>query len=109
MTYEPKSGWLASRAIGAVSPDGRHIEVTLRLGIPYEVASEEWACPVAIEGLQERLHDIHGIDAWQALQLAHNLLAQLLGHFVEEGGTLVWPGSLEPLALGDVFPGFKHL
>ena len=104
----PKSEWLASRAIGAVSPDGRQIDVMLRLGMPYEVESEEWACPVAIEGLQEKLHDIHGVDAWQAIQLAQNLLVQLLGHYVEEGGRLVWPGSLEPLALGDVFPGLKN-
>lgn len=104
----PSPSWLASRTIVAISPDGRHIQVTLRVGIPYEVSSEEWACPVAIEGLHERLPVIHGIDAWQAFQLAQNLQVQMLGHFVEDGGKLVWPGSLEPLGLGDIFPGFPH-
>jgi len=80
----------------------------LRLGNPYEISAEEWACAVAIEGLREQLPDIHGIDAWQALQLAQNLQVQLLRHFVDDGGKLAWPGSLEPMELGDLFPSLPH-
>ena len=98
------STWLASRAIAAVSADGRHFQITLRIGIPYEISPEEWACPVAVEGLQEQLHDIHGIDAWQALQLAQNLQAQLLGYFIEDGGELFWTEPREQLELAELFP-----
>jgi hypothetical protein len=103
------STWLAVRAIAAVSSDGRHLQITLRLGIPYEISPEEWACPVAVEGLQEQLHDIHGTDAWQALQLAQNLQAQLLGYFIEDGGELFWPEPREQLELAELFPRVPDL
>lgn len=96
--------WLASRAIAAVSSAGRHFQITLRLGIPYEISPEEWACPVAVEGLQVQMHDIHGTDAWQALQLAQNLQAQLLGYFIDDGGELFWLDPREQLELAELFP-----
>lgn len=98
------STWFASRTISAVSPDGRHFLIALRLGIPYEISPDEWACPVAVEGLQKQLHDIHGTDAWQALQLAQNLQAQLLGYFIEDGGELFWQEPREQLELAELFP-----
>jgi len=96
--------WLASRTVVAVKSDGQQLNVTLRLGQPYEVSPEEWACPVAMEGLHERLHDVHGIDAWQALQLAQSLQAQLLGHIVEEGGHLLCHTPPERIDLSELFP-----
>ena len=96
--------WLASRTIVAVKNDGQQVPVTLRLGQPYEVSPEEWACPVAMEGLHERLHDVHGIDAWQAIQLAQSLLAQLLDHIVEAGGHLLCHDPPGPVELSELFP-----
>jgi hypothetical protein len=96
--------WIASRTIVAVKSNGEEIAVTLRIGTPYEVSSEEWACAVAIDGLQERLRDVHGIDSWQTIQLAQNLQAQLLGYFVEEGGRLFWPDPREPVRVHELFP-----
>lgn len=104
----PSPNWLASRSIVAVRPDGLHIQVTLRLGIPSEISSEEWVCAVAMEGLHGRLADIHGIDAWQAFQLAQGLQVQLLRHFIKDGGKLVEPEGLESLGLEDVFPSLRH-
>ena len=58
------------------------------LGHPYEVGGDEWACPVALEGLYPRLMDQHGIDAFQSLMLAQKLARTLLLAFVEDGGIL---------------------
>jgi hypothetical protein len=99
----PTPKWLASRAIVIMAPDGKQTPVTLRIGIPYELSPEEWACPLAMEGFQERFHDIHGVDAWQALQLVQNLQAQLLGYFIQDGGTILCHEPPEPIDLEDLF------
>ena len=52
------ASWIATRTLLAVRPDGQELAITLRIGVPYEIAPEEWACPVAIEGLRERFHDV---------------------------------------------------
>ena len=98
------ASWIATRTLLAVRPDGQELPVTLRMGVPYEISPEEWACPVALDGLQERLPDMHGIDAWQSIQLVQTLQAQLLRHFIEEGGKLCWPETLEPVELHELFP-----
>ena len=96
--------WLASRTILAIGSEGQKSEVTLRIGTPYEISPEEWACPVAMDGLQERLHDVHGIDAWQAIQLVQSLQAQLLGYFIQEGGKLYCHEPPEQIELQELFP-----
>ena len=101
------SAWLASRTILAVKADGQTLSVTLRIGTPYEISPEEWACPVAMEGMQDRLRDVHGIDAWQALQLVQSLQAQLLGYFVEDGGKLFCHEPPEPISLEELFPKLR--
>jgi hypothetical protein len=99
--------WLASRTIVAVKVNGQATNVTLRIGTPYEVSPDEWACPVAMEGMHGRLVDVHGIDAWQALQLAQSLQAQLLGYFVEDGGKLFCHEPPQPIGLAELFPSIR--
>jgi len=96
--------WLATRELLAVHADGRRVSITLRIGLPYEFSAEEWACPVALDGLHDRLADIHGIDAWQALNLAQSLQAQLLGYFLQAGGSLFCHEPPEPIQLSELFP-----
>ena len=98
---------IATRSLLAVRPDGQELAITLRIGVPYEIAPEEWACPVAMEGFRERLHDVHGIDAWQAIQLVQNLQAQLLGYFIEEGGRLSGGFQESPWNFASSFPARK--
>jgi hypothetical protein len=95
--------WLASRTIMAVKADGQAMKVMLRIGFPYEVSTQEWACPVAIDGMQGRLADIRGIDAWQALQLGQSLQAQLLADFVAGGGMLFCHETSEPITVAELF------
>ena len=95
---------LVSRSILAVKPNGERLTVVLSIGQPYEVTPEEWAISVSVSGLHSRLGDVHGIDAWQVVQLAYELMAQLIGHFVEEGGKLYWPETGELVELDELLP-----
>ena len=49
------------------------------------------------------LHDIYGIDSWQALTNAQQLLRLLLNFFVEAGGKLFWEKDGEEIAVDDLF------
>jgi hypothetical protein len=100
----PSEVYIASRTLLAVDPSGRESSLTLGIGQPYEVSREEWACPVCLNGLYERLCDPHGIDSWQSMQLANALIAELLGHFLQNGGTPLWPEGREAVALADLIP-----
>jgi uncharacterized protein DUF6968 len=95
---------IASRKVLAVDSGGHEAVVTIAIGVPYEVEPELWACPVLMEGMHERLVDQHGIDSWQAMQLAYQLIAQLLGYFVEQGGSLLWPESRESMLVSELVP-----
>jgi hypothetical protein len=97
---------IASRKLLAIDADGREFQLTISVGAPYEISEQEWACPVSVLGLHDRLHDMHGVDSWQAMQLAYQLIAQLLSYFVEDGGRLFWLEEKEPLALDELFPRF---
>ena len=95
---------IATRTVLAVDPGGREFNLMVGIGQPYEVAPEEWACSVCLDGLHERLRDQHGVDSWQALQLAYQLISQLLGYFVKDGGKLYWLESREPIELSELIP-----
>ena len=94
---------IASCRLLAVDPAGREFELTIAVGQPYEVSADEWACPVRLDGLYERLHDAHGADSWQALKLALQLIARLLGGFIQDGGKLFWLDERNPVALEELF------
>ena len=96
----PNRQSIASRKLSAIDANGREFEPTIAIGTPYEIAEGEWACPASMEGLH-RLRDIRGTDSWQAMQLAHQLVALTLACFVEDGGRLEWLG--EPIAPHQLF------
>lgn len=99
-----KDGYIAERRLYTVAADGNSFEIALGIGKPYPLSADEWACAVRAAGLHNNLRDMHGVDSWQALQLAHQLAAQLLGHFIEGGGQLFWEKGGEQLAVSDLFP-----
>ena len=102
------NAWLAERTVTAIRPSGERLDVTLRIGLPYAIAAEEWACPMEVEGLHG-LRPVRGIDAWQALQLALSLQAQVLGYFIEGGGRLLWHETSYAIELGELFPTVRTL
>ncbi|MEP7314306.1 MAG: hypothetical protein ABI859_17105 [Pseudomonadota bacterium] len=86
---------VASRLLTVVDSTRGEFSVRLVIGQPYRVAENEWACPVALEGLYEHLWDQHGLDSFQALMVAQNLARTLLNDFIEQGGRLLeGPGGL---------------
>ena len=87
-----------------VHPSGVRSQVTIQVGRPYLLEDGDAACPVALLGLHDRLHDVHGVDSLQALALALALVRKLLGGFVSNGGQVLLPdGSGEyPLQAFDV-------
>jgi hypothetical protein len=95
---------IATRTVLAIEPNGWEFCLTLGVGRPYEISPGEWACPLFMEGLHERLVDQHGVDSWQILQLAYQLIAQLLGYFVQDGSALYWPESRERMTLSELVP-----
>jgi hypothetical protein len=95
---------IASRALLAVDAKGQEFEITIAVGEPYKVSDTEWACPASIEGLYRPFADQPGVDSWQALQLAHQLVASLLVYFVKDGGQLFDPEEREPVTPEELFP-----
>ena len=100
----PTSENIAERSLLAVCADGSEQCIKLAIGKPYRASDVDWACPVVLDGLYPRLADQHGVDSWQAMQLANQLIANLLTSFVVSGGKLFWPEDREPVELSELFP-----
>jgi hypothetical protein len=66
MTYEN----IVKTPIDCLGSKGERYTLVVELGRPYRVSTVEWACPVKIRGLYDRLPDVRGGDALQALCLA---------------------------------------
>jgi hypothetical protein len=95
---------LASRHLIGEFPNGERLSITIRIGQPYRVNDVSWACPVALDGVDQQLADMHGIDSWQALLLAISLVRNRLEHFLATGGKLYWPDDPSvQVGLEDIF------
>jgi hypothetical protein len=73
-------------------PNGEAFPILLSVGAPYrntEVDVEEWRCSVSLEPLYSCLAHAAGVDSVQALCMALSLGIDLLGKFVEDGGSLL--------------------
>jgi len=90
-----------------VRPDGERVAVTVAIGHPYPTSGGDWACPVQITELHDRVMDIHGIDSLQALCLATRFAGSLLKSFVDNGGRILDPGTGNDVALDSYF-GFDR-
>ena len=93
MAIEPIA---AERAWFAVAPDGTEHDVVLRVGLPTPAPGGEWRAAVTLGVLESRVHDIAGIDAWQAMTLAMRFAATRLGHFAEDGWRFYWERGGDP-------------
>jgi Domain of unknown function (DUF6968) len=81
---------IAKTSMFGQRPSDERFEITVEIGAPYQCGGEpeEWACPVAVQPLYERLHDAHGSNSFQSLRLAISLAQDLLQDFREKGGLL---------------------
>jgi hypothetical protein len=106
------SNWIAERAFDCVDPKGKRFRAVARIGMPTTVPrdgdlSPHGSCPVVLEPLfSERAHG--GVDQFQALCLAIDLVRQALKTFVARGGRVFFAGTDTPIQLED--PSFlPHL
>jgi hypothetical protein len=99
----PSRTGIASRTLLAVDAKGREFEITIAVGEPHEISETEWACPASMEGLHGRFPDMRGVDSWQALQLAHQMVGQILVCFVKDGGRLYTVEEREPVTPEELF------
>ena len=60
-----EQSYIATRELLAEDASRGQFTIRVCVGHPYEISADEWACPVALEGLYPRLRDQHGIDALQ--------------------------------------------
>ena len=77
--------------------------ITIQIGKPYPISGSEWACPVALDGLYKDLHDQHGIDSLQSLNLAIRLAQQLLSYLEEDGGRFFLEEGSTPISVAEMF------
>lgn len=77
--------FIAEDAFVWVRRDGEQTMLQARVGAPYRVSDDLWACPAELAGLDGRYLDIYGVSAMQALSLAVNLVGTRLMHLIEEG------------------------
>ena len=89
----------AERILHAVSPEGLWREVTLTILMPRPRSGGGWRAPVGLKGLEDRVHNIAGMDSWQALSLAMRFAGARLDHFVESGWKLYWDRDGTPFSL----------
>lgn len=68
---------------------GTKKRVAVRIGKPYCISAQEWACPVELRGHEPRYPDIRGGDPLQALCLALSLIRSRLEDFMSKGGKVL--------------------
>ena len=90
---------IASRELTDARDPKRRIVVSV--GLPRRVSSDEWQCPVCIDGLEAKpiLKNVSGVDSLQALLLAAEYLRMRLK---QSHCDLVWPGHGTPCPAGDI-------
>jgi len=71
-----------------VKKDGEEIFITAKVGRPYKIDNQVWACPAELIGVDNKYPDIHGDGSMQALSLAKGLIKTRLGHLLEDGEKL---------------------
>src|SRR5689334_12822526 len=81
---------LAQRKLVGRSANGEQFDIEIQIGTPFR-DGEDWACPVSMTPLYDRLANIYGVDSFQAVSLALRLVRRLLDNFREKGGTLSYP------------------
>lgn len=73
----------------AVTPEGKRLKVSVRIGEPERAADGTWSCRVEIAPLQAQALNVRGIDSFHAMWLACSLVLKLLEQLKSGGGRLL--------------------
>ena len=100
---------IATVELKAMRSTGETFPVKIELGKPYVKPNKEpyadyWSCPVAVDGLEEKLRDVDGDDSFQALTLAQYVIQMHLYFFIDAGGKFFYPGTEDLYAMAHNFP-----
>ena len=90
---------IATADFSVVLTSGERRSVSLRIGRPYRAPTGEWRCPMALDGLQDKLPDAAGEDAIQTLCLALRLLFSQLESVVQRGGKVFYATTEDQVQL----------
>jgi hypothetical protein len=88
--------FIATQSILWLRADGTEMMIEAKIGAPYLVDDQTWACPASLEGVDGRYPDVVGEGSLQALALAIRLIARRLGHMLEDNAQLVYPSDRSP-------------
>jgi hypothetical protein len=70
--------------------DGTEQLIAARIGRPYAIEDDMWACPVELNGVDTQYPDVLGVGSMQALSLAVRLVRMRLGHLLDDSETLLY-------------------
>ena len=94
---------VAERALVYVTQSGERTPFTLRLGTPYHDPRGNWACPVALDGLEGPILDIAGEDSLQSLMLAREFLHRYLAARCSDGSRVLDAEAGHTVSLAELF------
>lgn len=95
---------IASTNLVFVTPEGKHLPVTISIGRPHLEDDGLWSCPISMRGLYQKLSPMKSDDSLHALCLGIFLIRNLLTGFVEDGGRILTEKAGEELPIEAYFP-----
>jgi hypothetical protein len=97
MTKTPIDDPIASLELLWLRKDGSETFITAKIGRPYKIDDDKWRCPCELLGVDSKYPDLLGMGSIQALGLALSLVKTRLGHLVEGGEKICFPGERETM------------
>jgi hypothetical protein len=87
------SGDFLERIWLAISPEGEQVIASIRVSFPRQQPTGDWTASVTLGQLTTRPDVIHGMDSWQAAQLAMQHAAVRIAHLQSLGWHFYWDAS----------------
>jgi hypothetical protein len=92
----------------AISPQGEEQAFIIEVALPVEQATGEWTSRVTLGNIRHGSDAIHGMDSWQAVELAMHHAAVRVRHLKSLGWQFYWPDAdREPAEPADLFRGVE--
>jgi len=73
----------------ALTPEGKRVNVSVRISAPERAADASWTCKVEVAPLQAQALTVRGVDSFHAVWLACSLILKLLEQLRSGGGQIL--------------------
>jgi len=93
---------VAEREVLVKKPNGEIFNTSIQFGKPYENEKHGWCCDLIMEGI-DNPHYGAGADSLQALILTMSLVESISISRINDGWSLYWPGTNEPMDVEEMF------